>query len=552
MARGKPDYHRATVIEAKYGSDFIPVVVDASGQMYIALTGQQIAVNNHPSDYFKEGELVVATGDVSVNNHPSDYLKENGDIASITNNVIVDQSDADRVLKGTEGANKRYIAVDSAGIILARLKGAEGATLRDVAVDSSGILLARMKGAFGATLKDIAIDTDGKIIGVFQGDDDGTLRNIYVDSSGKMVARIQGVGGGNESIFTIDDGGDEDTISDWAEGNDGLNPTSLSNFGKEGVYSMKLGVDASASGVASAYWQKDIDVGDLSQYSTKKVYISVYFSRIDRLIASGTAFQYVIGSSFDNVIWFSFTKADLSVGWNLLECDLDDPTATTGTIDWTDIDFQKLFVYEVASNTIDFYLVLDLISVVQVNPNEGVLQDLETDKDGLLLSKMVGSYGDLHKPITTDRYGNLRNNITKQDLWTQVCNKHKGAVLQKYCFRDHPSIEEYTMCDLTGPGVILGGHLFHSSTNAHHTCVPLITIDGQAFVGENFQDYDIRGLTSQFSNIPHLCNYDPTNGRYSVGFPSGITFNTQFKVVMDENIGATANSYLYLYYSLLQ
>lgn len=116
------------------------VAVDADGQMYVAITGQSIGVNNHPSDYFKSGENIG-----NVNNVPSDYFKD-GESAAV---------------KGDDSGTKRYIAVDNAGIMLARMKGASGAVLKDIAVDSNGLMLARMKGDFGGTLKDIAVDTTG-------------------------------------------------------------------------------------------------------------------------------------------------------------------------------------------------------------------------------------------------------------------------------------------------------------------------------------------------------------------------------------------------------
>jgi hypothetical protein len=661
MASGKPDWNRVVTIQGKYNDNFVPVVVDANGQMYIALTGQQVQVNNLPSDYFKSGENVavpagtsvtnlpsdyfksgenvavpagtnvnnlpsdyyksgqavgsitnnvnvaqvdsnrVVTGNVGVpagvdvnnhpsdyykageavgsitnnvnvaqvdsnrvvsgsvsvpagvdvNNHPSDYFKSGEAVGSITNNVTVDQSDGDRVMKGTEGVNKRYLAVDSNGVMLARMKGADGGVLRDVLVDSSGIMVARMKGAYGAVLKDVLLDDTGIMISRMKGAYGATLKDIYVDTSGKMVARVQGVGAGEEQVFMLDDGGDTTTITDWVESIDALNPVDTEDYVKEGSHGMKLGIDASLHGEDNALWTNSQSIGDLGAYRHDWVYMWLYFNTIDYLEASGVAVMYRIGSDSSNYMAFYVYKASLSVGWNLLKFDLDNPGGTAGSPDFTAISYQILRIYEASSNTNDFFCVVDSINVVELNPSAGSLFDVAVDKDGLMLTKMVGNYGGLMKPVGVDQYGNMRINIARQDLWTHVSNPHNGNIVSTNLSRSHPGIETYTLLDVAGPGVVLGGTLYHTTNSTHKDCKPIITIDGVAIHDISFAELNNYALTEPWEYIPHLTRYDDVTWEYNAGFPNGLTFASQLKVQIDERVGADGATYLYMFYCLL-
>lgn len=148
MAKSAPDYYSSVSIAGKFGDQMIPVLVDATGQMYIALTGQEVDVANLPADYFKKDESI-------------------GTIAGSEVNLTVDQENSDRLIQGKEGANTRYIAVDG-----------------------NGIMLARMKGSFGGLLKDIAVDTTGHMITLIQGDGVGGLQTVKVDATGHLLTDI--------------------------------------------------------------------------------------------------------------------------------------------------------------------------------------------------------------------------------------------------------------------------------------------------------------------------------------------------------------------------
>ena len=122
MSSGRPDFHPTMLLEGKHGTSLVPVLVDANGQMYIVMSGQQIEVT---------------------------------DILNVT--------DKDRDIWGFDGTTARPVAVDSAGIILARLKGLFGTTLKDVAVDTDGKIIALLQGYYGSIPKGVALDANGLI-----------------------------------------------------------------------------------------------------------------------------------------------------------------------------------------------------------------------------------------------------------------------------------------------------------------------------------------------------------------------------------------------------
>jgi hypothetical protein len=130
MSSGRPDFHPTMLLEGKYGSNLIPVLVDALGQLYT-------------------------------------------------------------IISGNSGGVPTPVLLDAAGRILAHLVGADGATIRDVAVDGSGNLIARIRGKDGAgDLQDVLLDTAGNLSALIRGDNSGTLKTIAVDANGIMKANL--------------------------------------------------------------------------------------------------------------------------------------------------------------------------------------------------------------------------------------------------------------------------------------------------------------------------------------------------------------------------
>jgi len=142
-----PDYVRAVVLRAKYGSQYIDVVVDSSGQFYALLKGY--------------------TGSVYV------PLK-----VDATGQLFT-------LLQGYNGTTYIPIKVDTDGNIISLLTATDGSTLRTVKTDTSGQLIIIPKGASGV---DLLVDANGYMFSVLKGSDGGVLRTVSVDASGNLVA----------------------------------------------------------------------------------------------------------------------------------------------------------------------------------------------------------------------------------------------------------------------------------------------------------------------------------------------------------------------------
>jgi len=183
-----------------------------------------------------------------------------------------------------------------------------------------------------------------------------------IEASKRIIEQEAEIGG--DVLKILDDCGDTSTITDWNEANDGLNPVENQVYIKQGAHSMALGVDADKIGEDHAEWDNSQSLGDLSEYQHDWIYMWVYFSTLDYLSSTGLPFIFYIGSDSSNIIFCGFAKTDLSVGWNLLKFDLDNPTGTTGTINWAAVHWQRLRVGEVTGNTHDFTIYVDSIMFV--------------------------------------------------------------------------------------------------------------------------------------------------------------------------------------------
>jgi len=172
-----------------------------------------------------------------------------------------------------------------------------------------------------------------------------------------------------EILLLLDDCGDTSDIENWEERDDGLNPVDNQVYVKQGSHSMALEIDADLSANVFAQWRNEQSQGDLSAYEHDWVYIWIYIPTLEYLATPGYCLEYQIGSSSGDRLAFRWLKAALTVGWNLLKADLDDPFSSIGTIDWLDIDFLNIRVNEVAGNTHDFTIYVD--SIMFVRPFSG-------------------------------------------------------------------------------------------------------------------------------------------------------------------------------------
>lgn len=505
MASGKPDWNRVTTIQGLSGSDFVPIKVDANGQMYIALTGQSIGVNNHPSDYFKADEAV------EVNNHPSDYFKASEAIGSITNNVTVEQDSTDRVIKGVNGGSPHYIAVDTNGVLLARMKGAYSAILKDISVDATGIMLARLKGYDGSALKD-----------------------VLVDSSGKIISSMQGAIVDEEILHTICDCGDDDPDTEWEDFLDLLAPTASPDYRKVGVNGIKFLIDASLTGSTHGYMDSTTDRGDLTLYIQDWVYFWFYVESLDHILASGNALTFDIGNDVSNRYAWGFTKAELQQGWNLIKCDLKNPDTTAGSIDWTDIDFMRLAVYETDPNTVDIICAIDSIQIVRRAASQGTLVDLAVNEQGRLQAQMSGDFSGQLKPIAVDASGIMKANITAQDLTVLAQRPDYGTFEEDSETGSGNTPGDLTVFSFTGgyPGVLHGGYIWITAVASYKTGSVKLVIDGVTSDELTFEKLDAYKLKAIGTHLVYSTFYDDTAFKYAISYSPGITFNTSLQIIL--------------------
>lgn len=174
----------------------------------------------------------------------------------------------------------------------------------------------------------------------------------------------------------LDDCGDTSTIEDWGELDDGLNPVDNQVYVKEGSHSMALGIDADLSELDRARWVNVHVDGDLTAYQHEWLYVWIYFPTLDYL-ATGTAALFTIGSGAADRAYFNIPLNTLSVGWNLLKFDLDNPSGVTGSPNWAAIDYKYLMIYEAEENINDFTIYVDsLMFVHRENVLSNILKDV--------------------------------------------------------------------------------------------------------------------------------------------------------------------------------
>jgi len=165
-----PDWLRGIALLGKHDGDFLPVLADASGNLYVLVVGEDGAGTLRTVRTDASGRLImVPRGD-------SGYY------------LSVDASGfLTAVMKGLDGATLRSVVVDSSGQIVMVPRGQSGNYLD---VDASGYLTSVMKGLEGATLRTVAVDASGNLVAVMQGDYEGSLRTVKLDDAGRMSAFI--------------------------------------------------------------------------------------------------------------------------------------------------------------------------------------------------------------------------------------------------------------------------------------------------------------------------------------------------------------------------
>lgn len=198
MSTGFPDWTRAIVLLGWDGSNFIPVLLDADGNLHVLVSGETAA-----------GDLVT----VRVDSDGQIIMVPRG--ASGAYMLVDQQGYLSTILKGLYGAELKTLAVDGSGNLIALVKGSDGTALRTLktdtdgqmimvprgqsgnymSVDASGFLTTILKGLDGFTLRTLAVDGSGNLIALVKGSDGTTLRTLKTDTAGQMIMVPRGQSG---------------------------------------------------------------------------------------------------------------------------------------------------------------------------------------------------------------------------------------------------------------------------------------------------------------------------------------------------------------------
>jgi len=122
MVSGLPDWHRSVRLTGKFGTEYVPIVTDANGNLFA-------------------------------------------------------------VIRGTDGVQLRDIRVDEQGRMVALMTGGEGIPL---AVDEEGRIRAVMQGEHDTTLRTLKTDEEGRLQAVMVGSYEGTPVPVATDADGRL------------------------------------------------------------------------------------------------------------------------------------------------------------------------------------------------------------------------------------------------------------------------------------------------------------------------------------------------------------------------------
>jgi len=143
-----PDFLRGIALIGKYGTTYLPVAVDPTGQLYIVLTGAP-------------------------------------DI-TIPGTVNVDDLNTVKQIQGTDGAVYRTAKVDASGQFIMVPRGQSG---NYMAIDANGFMTAVLKGDYGGTLYTIGLDNEGRIT-AYLVDDVDAFGKINTTGIAELAARL--------------------------------------------------------------------------------------------------------------------------------------------------------------------------------------------------------------------------------------------------------------------------------------------------------------------------------------------------------------------------
>jgi len=533
VGSGAPDYYDRSIHMGKYGTELIPIKLDADGQMFIAMTGQSLNVDNLPSDYFKAGEPVAVPGGVDVTNEP--------------------------VIQGKDGATPHVVAVDSAGIILARMKGAYGATLKDISVDSNGIMLSRMKGAYGGVLKDISVDDNGVMISRMQGQYDGAAKDMALDVDGNMQAKMTGDYEGTPKEQAKMTGDYEGTPKEMAVDASGRMLAHL--YGRNKIpFNMETfrhcneisEIDSYTNVVptknAYAYihgsgslslWTAAGNVGTTvfnkgSSHFNYFQYISFYY----RVTGSPSQLQFRLQKDASNYLYVNLTVQNL---WTLKTINIWNEMTEVGSCTPNDaVDIRFINTTSGANSSIG----LDWIRSHFYSDMSDDPKPLQVNEYGGLPVYLYGLYEGSPVIINCDIDGNIKMNINNQDLPYQTSRIKYGAnkVVSKTGVGYSGNTNHVILNITNNIGKLDGGSMYDDNGGgaSAEDGYWRVTIDGVIVAQRTFKELYDSGIDTPEKGVVYWMSYDNTNKRFRVGFRTDMNYESSLKIEFYNASAATA------------
>ena len=194
----------------------------------------------------------------------------------------------------------------------------------------------------------------------------------------------------------------------------------------DGSSSVKLGIDASKSGKDYARWNNITDTHDISSYvgtssgdpKTGIIKFWVYFNTTDYLLNSNSTLGLVFGHNISNyylyVIPYSEISSSADGSWYQIVINLTDWDQTNGTVDWTAIDFIRIGIYSVVSNTHDYIMYVDQMVLDGASVGESGPVDLffQIPNDTIAINNIKLSYRNEKPRVWSNISAN--NSLTSQ------------------------------------------------------------------------------------------------------------------------------------------
>jgi hypothetical protein len=140
---------------------------------------------------------------------------------------------------------------------------------------------------------------------------------------------------------------------------DATTPVIVASPVLERAFSVQCGIDASKDATDYARWMWGISPTLLNTFKNDWLYVQAYFETLAYINACAGALRFYLMDTAVKGMAFYFTKSALSVGWNLLKCDLDNPTSKDSGFDFSKIHQFWFFINETVGNTNDFNVYLE-------------------------------------------------------------------------------------------------------------------------------------------------------------------------------------------------